>query len=117
MIGRLGLGNRDFMLLHIPTPPVEVRLLSHFHHLHCHSRYPERVGQFISAQGETEAVTVQGGQLHLPTKKAGQKTKGSAAPGVRIEINDDWVAEHATQVAPLLPGGKPRPLCCYACAR
>ncbi|KAK9916488.1 hypothetical protein WJX75_003266 [Coccomyxa subellipsoidea] len=78
LIGRLGLGSRDFMLLHIPTPPVE---------------------------GETEAVTVQGDQLHLPTKKAGQKTKGSAAPGVRIEINDDWVAEHATQVAPLLPGG------------
>ena len=60
-------------------------------------------------QGETDPVTVQGGQPQAPAKKAGQKSKSSAAAGVRIEIKDDWVAEHATQVAPLVPGGKSRP--------
>ncbi|BDA40749.1 probable protein odr-4 homolog [Coccomyxa sp. Obi] len=78
LIGRLGIGNRDFLLLLIPCPPVE---------------------------GGTEAVRVQGGQSQTPAKKAGQKAKGSGTAGLHVQINHEWVAEHASQVAPLVPGG------------
>ncbi|CAL8466945.1 g6481 [Coccomyxa elongata] len=78
IVGRLGVGNRDFVLLLIQSPPVE---------------------------GGTEAVIVQGGQTQTPAKKAGQKAKGSGTAGPHVQIKDEWVAEHASQLAPLVPGG------------
>ncbi len=53
---------------------------------------------------------MQGGQPQASAKKSGQKAKISSTSGVQIEIKDDWVAEHATQVASLVPGGKVLPI-------
>ena len=43
--------------------------------------------------------------LQKASKKAGQKSKGPAPADLEISIRDDWVAEHARQLGPLLPGG------------
>ncbi len=50
-------------------------------------------------------MIVQGGQSQTSAKKAGQKAKGSGTSGLHVQIKDEWVTEHASQVAPLVPGG------------
>ena len=43
--------------------------------------------------------------LQKTSKKPGQKGKGAASADLEVGIRDDWVAEHARQLGPLLPGG------------
>ena len=45
-----------------------------------------------------------------PAKKGGKARAASA----EVTVKDDWLVEHASQVARMLPGGARRPRICQA---
>lgn len=57
-------------------------------------------------QDGQQAIEVSG--TSVDTSKKGKGAKFSQEP--QVQIKADWVIEHASQVAPLIPGGMPRAL-------
>jgi hypothetical protein len=109
LIGRLHVPNRNNILLLIPTPQLEVRPIfctsRKMYHRKSHKSLC-RVSERSLLQGGTQAVTVISPSQAV-SKKTGQKGRNAVACSPQqLTIADDWVVEHARQVASMLPGGK-----------
>ena len=105
LIGSIGDDSRDSVVAVIATPAFEVHSSSPccplilFHvladALHNRLRYTDPV-----QEGQQ---TIEVSEASLGAGKKGKNSKASPEPQVHIKV--DWIHEHASQVAPLLPGG------------
>jgi Odorant response abnormal 4-like len=77
LIGKLGLGSRDFLLFLVKTPD----------------------------QDDTPAVRQTSKAAAGGVKKGAQSARTPSAAEVQLQIDTDWLEEHASQVARMLPGG------------
>ena len=133
MLGCLGSGQRSFVFHIIKTPSFEVRPLAQAHGLDlaarlsalplrlqalrschcallscsCSPRDSARSGSCLLVpthhawqEGE-EPIAVHVAAPAPAAKKGGKPRAGSA----EVTVKDDWLAEHAAQVACMLPGG------------
>ena len=67
--------------------------------------------------GEAPIRVKAGGAAAAPAKKGGG-AKAKPAAGGGLELDREWIAEHARQVSRLLPGGAPcLKRACIACCR
>lgn len=71
--------------------------------------------KFYTLQDGNEPVVPKGG-------KSGSGGKGAAAAGTDVQLDTEWIAEHAASVTRMLPGGggigtAPHPGCSRAASR
>ena len=75
-------------------------------HLLCHLRSDAAtvhlVMHVLPQQEGQQAIEVSGSATDL--SKKGKGSKPSQEP--RVRLNAEWIVEHASQVAPLVPGGE-----------
>ena len=101
LIGRLS-DDREYILLNIPTPTLEVGQLYEYVLQQRGPRQHANVCTCMLSQAGASAIAVHQGS----GKKPLQKGRAAAAPEAEVRIKVEWVVEHARQVSTLLPGGK-----------